>query len=406
MPMRGTDSRTGRDFDHVAFLPDPLGDPPRLGQQAWSAVVQASHALGRLSQAAQLIPNPERLRQPTLNREAQSTSALEGTYAPLNEVMASDAADRDSEFSSALREVRNFVRCARRAFDWISSGRPLTVALILELHAILVRGTPSETEDAGRIRTVPVVIGNRAAPIEEARFIPPPPGIDLEASLADLVRWINTPEPARDAVVSSAMAHYQFETLHPFNDGTGRIGRLLVVVHLMISGALSDSLLSISPWFEARRSSYQDHLAEVSATGDWDSWIEFFASGLAASATDTVERAAELFDLQQSYQQQVRQGGGRGLILDIAELLIGSPYVSVRQLCELTGKTFPAVNTAVKRLVDLGILREVTGRSYGRIYRASEAMRIYSRPASAKTQSQRGPQRPVAADDGAQDQLF
>ena len=201
--------------------------------------------------------------------------------------------------------------------------------------------------------------------------------------MADIVRWVvDDPTDDGDPVVAAAMAHYQFETLHPFNDGNGRIGRLLVVVQLMVSGALTDSLLSISPWFEARRSEYRDHLAEVSATGNWDSWIGFFADGVAASATDTVQRVDALLELRRSYHEIVRQDGGRGIISEVADLLIGLPFVSITQLATPTGRTFPAVNTAVKRLVRLGILTEATGNRYGRLFMAPAVMRIYSAPAN------------------------
>ena len=298
--------------------------------------------------------------------------------------MASDAIDEDDYAeggSAALNEVLNYVRCARRAFAWLSTGRPLTVGLILELHDLLVRDTASETSDAGKIRSVPVVIGSRSASIFEARFIPPPPGIDLAASVADLVRWITEPHRVSDPVVAAAMAHYQFETLHPFNDGNGRIGRLLVVVQLMMSGALSDSLLSISPWFEARRTEYQDHLAEVSASGDWDGWIRFFAAGIAASATDTVNRVDQLLTLQKEYHETVRKCGGRGLITELVDLLIGLPYLSIPQAAKRTGKTYPAAKSALDRLVGLDILRS-TGETYGRRYVAQAVMRIYSAPPS------------------------
>jgi Fic family protein len=388
VPLRGVDARTGKDYDHVAFSPDPLSAVPALRNSTWTAVSEARHELGRLSQAAQLIPNPERLRQPTLNREAQSTSALEGTYAPLNEVMASEVVENSEGLSAALREVRNYVTCARYAFDWISDGRPLTVGVLLHLHQLLVRGTAADTADAGQIRSVPVVIGSRSAPIQAARFIPPPPGIELKAALSDFLRWVVDRPADRDPVVAAAMAHYQFETLHPFNDGNGRIGRLLVVVQLMSDGALTDSLLSISPWFEARRTDYQDHLAEVSASGDWDSWIRFFAQGLAASAIDTVQRVDALLELQRRYAKTVREAGGRGLIAEVVDLLIGRPFVSIRQVSDLTGKTHPAVSTAFGRLIDLGILTEVTGKSYGRLYMATEVMAIYSSPAHTSETAQ------------------
>ena len=249
-------------------------------------MASARAALAALDSSASQLPNPGLLRRPTLRREAQSTSALEGTFAPLQDVLA---ADEDEPSEGSLDEVLNYVRAAEHAFAWFADGRPLTVGLLTDLQGRLVRGTAADTEQAGRVRDVQVMIGSSpGARVTDARFVPRPPGPELEHQVRDVVEWMSTDHGGEiDPVVAAGMAHYQFETLHPFNDGNGRIGRLLVVLHLMASGTLVEPTLTVSPWFEARRGDYYERLLGVSARGDWDGWIRFFADGLAASATDT-----------------------------------------------------------------------------------------------------------------------
>lgn len=382
MPLRGVDGRTGITFDHVAFSPDGLSTLPQLSGATWAAVTRASRAIGRLSQAARQIPSPALLRRPTLTREAQSTSALEGTFAPIAEVLAGAAEDDRGSVSAPVREILNYIAAAELAFGHIADGRPITVGLIEQLHRRLTTGTSSESADTGRIRTVPVIIGSPATAITDARFIPPPPGLDLEAAVRDLVDWVNTRDEERDPVVGAAMAHYQFETLHPFNDGNGRIGRLLVVAQLVADGTLSEPLLSISPWFEARRGTYMDCLAEVSASGDWDSWIRFFAIGLAASSDDTARRVDQLLDLQSQFREQLRADGARGVILDVADNLIGRPYLRVAPEARRTRRTTQAIYTVVERLERLGILTEVSGRTYDRMWMAPRVVNVIQAPPS------------------------
>jgi len=380
VPISGLDGRTGKQFEHFAFAAAPLGSQPHLSGRTWNVIANASHALGRLEQGARLVPNPALLRRPTLQREAQSTSALEGTYAPIEEVMAADLIDARSR-SSALSEVINYIVAAERAFDWIDSGRPLTMGLLGELHQLLVRGT-ADTEEAGRIRRIQVVIGSRGASVYDARFIPAPSGTALDASVQDLVDWMR-PGSTEDTnpIVRAAMAHYQFETLHPFNDGNGRIGRLLIVIQLVTEGLIGQGLLSVSPWFERRREQYQDLLSEVSASGDWDGWIRFFAQGIESSARDTAARMTELLDVQSQFQSLIRESGARGVIRDVADLLIGSPYVTIPFLVAQTGKTYPAVKTAVAKLVELGILEERPGTS-PHLFRAPLVVAVTSRSAA------------------------
>lgn len=367
----------GSAYSHAAFHALPLGDAPQLSNRAWTAVGDARGALGRLHQGSRWVGNTAFLRQPTLRREAQSTSALEGTFAPLDEVLAADVIEQSSR-TSALNEVLNFVDAAEEGFAWINGGRPISVSLLCGLHRRLVRGTAADTQDAGRVRTIQVAIGSPGGNIEDARFVPMRPGTELEAAFFDLVRWITDASLALhlDPVVAAAMAHYQFETLHPFNDGNGRIGRLLIVLQLLQMGALPDSLLSVSPWFEARRELYQQHLAQLSATGDWNEWIEFFARGIEASAVDTARRIERVLDLRDDYHRRMALANVRGVARDIADLMVASPYATLTKITAETGKPYQTTKNAVERLIELGILEDVPAQRQ-RIVRAREVVEAY-----------------------------
>jgi len=377
LPISGTDGR-GQQYEHVAFAAHPLNTPPALATNTWNRVSRASRALGRLQQGSLVVINPGLLRQPTFRREAQSTSALEGTYAPLEDVLAADVI-RGSDRSAALNEVLNYVAAAENGFRWAQQQRPLTVGLLCDLHRTLVDGTAADTDQAGRVRRIQVVIGSRGGRVTDARFIPMPPGPALDAGLQDLMSWMQSDRQDLDPIVATAMAHYQFETLHPFNDGNGRIGRLLIVLQLVSQGVLPEGLLSVSPWFEKRRDQYQELLAQVSATGEWDDWISFFAEGIEMSANDSADRIRRLLELQSSYHERLRSAGARGAVRDIADLLIGSPYVNIPNLRDATGLTYQAVSNAVRKLEELGILeqRAVPGVM---AFRAPEVVAIVSAP--------------------------
>jgi len=377
VPLRGFDTRTGREYDHAAFVPTPLDAEPTLSAATWREVAAANRSLARLNQAGRQVPNPALLLRPTLRREAQSTSALEGTFAPLEVVLAKEESDPDN--SAEVAEVLNYVTAADRAFGEVLGRNRIGTGTLENTHKHLVSGTSSETMDAGKIRSVPVAIGSPNGSVEAARFVPMPPGIELNAGVHDLVRWINTPPSPRDPLIAAALAHYQFETLHPFNDGNGRIGRLLIVLQFLIDGLLSEPLLSVSPWFEARRMNYQEHLANVSATGDWDAWVQFFASGIADSADDTLQRINSMLAIQKRNTEIVRNAGLTGLARDIAEHLIAEPIVTVPRLQKRFGKSHQSTNNAVNRLVDLGLLTSPVG-TYNRQFISQPVLQILTAP--------------------------
>lgn len=375
VPISGTDGRTGQAYEYFAFLAEDLRSDIQLTSATWTAVARAEAALGRLDQAARQVPEPALLRRPALRREAQSTSALEGTFAPLEEILDSEPEDR-GRLSVDIREILNYVVAAEHGFGWVEE-RPLTVGLLEELQMTLVTGTRAGAySDAGRIRSRYVFIGARDRDIEHARFVPAPFGDQLVSGVGSWLRWVNDPPQDLSPVVQAAMAHYQFETLHPFSDGNGRIGRLLIVLQLMRLGVLRHPILVVSPWFEERRDEYQDGLLDLSKTGDWEPWIRFFATGVEAAATRTHSRVDQLLSWQAQALERARAGRASGVAERIAGQLIGTPILRAPAVARAHDVTTQAAMNALRRLVELSLLEErVTPR--GRVsFRAPEVIEL------------------------------
>ncbi|HEY0454551.1 Fic family protein, partial [Actinophytocola sp.] len=270
--------------------------------------------------------------------------------------------------------ILNYVTMADSAFRSVEEGRPLTVSMLSELQAVLVRGTRSENSSSGTVRDHVVVVGQREGasprdlPIHSARFVPPPPGADLRANLQDLLDWMSRKGANReiDPVVAAALAHYQFETLHPFNDGNGRIGRLLIVVNLQQQGVLLEPTLTVSPWFESRRSDYYDRLLSVSTSGDWDSYVRFFAKGLEASAQTTHDRMIALVNVQSSMKDTVRESTLRADTAHaLVDFAVANVSFTVRQVERDLAVSYGRANGLVNQLVQLGILEYLEDSSAG-----------------------------------------
>jgi Fic family protein len=377
IPIAGPDPATHEIVEGEAFLPDPLPNDLALTTPTWTAVNTATAALARLDGAGRLIPSPGLLRRPTLRREAQSTSALEGTYAPFADVLAADR-DDPASMTAELREVLNFERMAERAFAW-PEDRPLTLGMLSELQRTLVSGTAGELSDAGGLRDRIVVVGRRDSSYADARFVPPPPGDQLRAGVEGLLNWLADPPPL-PTVVHAAMVHYLFETLHPYSDGNGRLGRLLVIVQLLRGAVIREPLLVVSPWFEQRRERYQDVLLALSCDGNWDTWITFFAEGVAASAAESQRKVENLVALQADLRSRVQAARKRGAAERLAADLVGEPYVTAPLVAKRYGLSGQGATNAIRTLVDLGILRPSTFRlSRGtQMYEAPDVMRALS----------------------------
>jgi Fic family protein len=243
----------------------------------------------------------------------------------------------------------------------------------------LVRETAGELSDAGGLRDRIVVIGAPGSNFEEARFVPPPPGDQLRAGIEALLKWVNDP-PELPTVVQAAMVHYQFESLHPYSDGNGRLGRLLVIVQLLRGAVIREPLLVVSPWFEQRRTQYQDALLNLSLTGDWNSWIAFFAEGVAASAAESQRKVERLVGLQEELRSRVQAAGKRGVAERLAADLVGRPYLTQREVSQAYQLSKQGASNAIKTLVELEILRFSGTRAAGtaRVYVAPAVVEVAS----------------------------
>jgi len=371
--ISGHDARFGESYEAEAFVPADLPDRVDLPGSVWMVVSEANAELGRLDAAASLIPNPHLVTRIATRREAIGTSALEGTYAELTELFAAEVLpfeEQETEVAPNVREVMNYTRAADAAYGWIGE-RPITLGMLASLQAEIVRGTESDGPEAGSIRESQVFIGAKHRRVSEARFIPPPPGDQLRAMGERWISWLSATEPVEQIqlIASVAMAHYQFETLHPFADGNGRVGRLVAILQVMREGALRSPVLSVSPWLKDHADEYRDHLLAVSTTGEWAPWIEFFAQAVCAEARSGHERIMRLLALRKELGETVRSAFPRArLAVEIAVDLIAYPILSVSDAQRRYGRSNQANRNAVGSLVELGILERYSDSQYDRLY--------------------------------------
>jgi Fic family protein len=377
VPIQGHDAYLERDYRHYAFVPSPLPTDVSLSQRTYKAVADAHQALGRLDFAVRRLPDPRLLARPVIRREAQSTSELEGTYAAIRDVMAADFIEENRR-SAELHEVMNYVAAAEQALS-LMGPLPICRRMLCELQGILVSGTRGEMYDAGELRQRQVFIGEQALGIEQSRFVPVPNGDPLANGFSEWERWVNTTVDM-PLVVRAALAHYQFETLHPFSDGNGRLGRLVAILQLIDAGSLAYPVLNLSPWLRPRKETYKDLLLDISATGDFDPWVDFFATGIKAQANDMVGRIEDLLTVREEMLAILKQHKMRGFAADVVEDLIGYTSITPSAAAARHEVQYKTANDALKRLETLGILQEVTGGSYGRIFVSPRVYRIVTRP--------------------------
>ncbi len=375
--IAGHDARFDRPYRHSAFVPHPLPTSVTLSPETLIVMSEADRALGHINARVQFLPNPSLLVRPALATEAKATSAIEGTYATLDEILAAEYVD--GPLSREVREVRNYIEAALQALSLIDT-LPISRRLIEPLHAILVRGTRGDGYDAGSIRQKQVFVGEENAPVEDARFVPAPPGEILNTGFSDWERWVNDENVVIPLLARVAMAHYQFETLHPFSDGNGRLGRLIITLQLIAAGELTHPVLNLSAWFEPRKAEYIDALRDVSLTGDFDTWIRVFCVAVKERADAAVVTVNRLFEYRDSVVARAAEAGHRRIGIEVADFLIGRPVFSINELHRGVGI---AINTATRRVAELealGVIREVTGGSYGRLYFATEVARLLENP--------------------------
>lgn len=360
-----------------AFVPDPLPENLELRGATVRLLAAAENALGRLAGTTAREFNPFLVASPLLRREAILSSRIEGTITTPEQLVLLEAEGdeprRRSRPDADTQEVLNYVRAMHRGVELLKS-LPVSLRLIREVHGVLLTGVRGERERPGEFRQSQSWIrGTLDADISNARFIPPPPP-DMRKALHDLESYLNRDQtPDRDPLlVQLALIHYQFEAIHPFRDGNGRIGRLLIPLLLVSHRRLDGPFLYLSAFFERNRDRYMDLLLRVSQLGDWVSWIDFFLRGVYESASEANEQALALLDLRQQYHRRVQKGRSSALLIRLIDELFQRPSITISQAAALLNVTGPAARNNVHRLVSEGILREVTGRKRNQVFVADE----------------------------------
>lgn len=374
MPRPGRLIQTSEGYS--TFIPDPL--PPAIDwtPRIVNALSDADRAIGRLAGEGRRLPNPHVLMRPFVAREAVLSSRIEGTQATLGELLAAEAGAIVDRSPDDLREVANYVVALEYGAAALSE-LGITVRLLQETHARLLRGVRGEEAQPGRVRDAQNWIGVPGSTPHTALYVPPPADA-LGELLASLERFLG--QTALPPLVQIALAHYQFEAIHPFLDGNGRVGRLLITLFLLSRGVLPSPLLYLSAFFEATRAEYYGRLHAVSKEGDWENWILYFVNGVARQSEDAVDRASRILEILDGWRLRVA-GLGSDTPARLVDLLAGNPFVTAAGVSERLGVARTTATRAIARLVDLGILRQVGERRRDRAYCATAILDVLEEPA-------------------------
>jgi len=354
------------------FVPEPVPRNLALDTETILALSAADTALGRLAGAGRLLPNPHLLVNPYMTREAVASSRIEGTQASLSEVLEANATGRSTP-GTDVREVQNYIAAFNAGLNLMRS-MPLCLRLIREVHEVLMQGVRGQERRPGEFRTTPNWIGSPTDTPENASFVPPLPD-EMGPLLDDLERFLN--EEARlPTLVRCGLAHYQFETIHPFLDGNGRLGRLLAVFYLVQRDLLPQPLLYLSAYFEAHRGDYYDRLQLAREKGELQEWLQFFLTAVAVQATDAIERAERLADIRERYRRTLASTRSRAP--EVVELLMANPFITVRNVQEDLGVTQPGALNLLRGLERRGWLREMgtIGRGGRTVWVAPEVLSV------------------------------
>jgi len=372
VPIQGTDARYGP-YACFAFFPEPLPDEVALSMASINEITRASSSLARLDQACDQLLDPGLLIRPALYREALDTSALEGTYGQLTEILEAQLPGVHFR-SPETREILGYVQAAFNSFASVET-QPISISLLNAAQATMFEGVDHPPLDVGKVRAHQVWIGPADQSILEARFVPLPGDDRLKSSLETWVNWVED-EHDWPPVLRAALAHYQFETLHPYGDGNGRIGRLLIVLQLLRSKTIRNPAVTVSPWLRRHRDRYQDELLHVSCTGDWNSWVQFFCQAIHNQCNALIAGAIQLTDWMKESRDRINDRRWAGRIYDVLTDLTQWPVVSIASLAERHSMTATAASNIVSHLEEISVLEELTGRSYGRTFGATRVMKI------------------------------
>lgn len=363
---------------YSAFLPAPLPpDPPvRVAGELQRLLSEADRALGRLDGSVQTLPNPDLFVYMYVRKEAVLSSQIEGTQSSLQDLLAAEAHVLGDDRPRDVDEVVNYVRAMNHGLARLAE-LPVSVRLIREIHAELLRGVRGSRLEPGELRRNQNWIGPGGCSLAEATFVPPPPH-EVPGGLAALETFLHTDDDL-PLLVKIGLAHAQFETIHPFLDGNGRIGRLLITFLLCERGVLRKPVLYLSHYFKQYRQEYYDRLQAVRDTGDFEAWLRFFLRGIAEVSVEAADTARWILELREQHRRAITDHLGRaaGNGHRVLERLYEHPIVSVTDVRQMLGTTFAGANQIVQRLVDLKILAEMTGRARHRRFRYDAYVRLF-----------------------------
>ena len=352
-----------------AFIPAPLPpDPPiTIDNEMQTLLSRADRALGRLDGSIQTLPNPDLFILMYMRKEAVLSSQIEGTQASLTDLLEAEAKVLRSEHPGDVEEVANYVAAMNLGLERLQE-LPLSIRLIREIHERLLRGTRGKMRQPGEIRRTQNWIGPEGCTLSDATFVPPPPQAVIGA-LGDLEVFLHR-NRSLPTLIEVGLAHAQFETIHPFLDGNGRVGRLLITFVLCEREVLIRPVLYLSSYFKEHRQHYYDLLQATRDRGDWEAWLKFFLTGVAQVSNNATEMARRIVDLREAHRALCLAELGRvaGGGLAVLETLFEQPIIDVNSVARLIDVSYPNANILVQKLVGLGLLTEITGQARNRRY--------------------------------------
>lgn len=362
------DVRTAGGETVRAFVPDPLPPSPPLQLEGSLQLLleQSLLALGRLDNLSTLLPDPSLFLYTYVRKEAVLSSQIEGTQSSLSDLLLFELEDAPGVPVEDAADVSNYVGAMEHGLKRLRGGLPLCNRLIREIHEVLLsRGRGSEKDRGQFRRSQNWIGGNRPG---NASFVPPPPDAVADC-MSSLERFLQEDGSSLPILIKAGLAHAQFETIHPFLDGNGRVGRLLITLVLCHSGVLREPVLYLSLYFKRHRNDYYTLLNQIRDSGDWKSWLEFFLDGVRETADGAMSTARRLVDLFSKDEGRIRQQGrAAGSALRVHQVLKARPIGSLQEASRRAGLSFPAASSGMRLLADLGIAREITGRRRNRLF--------------------------------------
>lgn len=358
-----------------AFVPAPLPpDPPvRIDGELLTLLSQANIALGRLDGVVKVIPDPDFFVGMYVRREAVLSSQIEGTQSTLEDLLEVELYPESPRLDSDVGDIVNYIVAMNHGLDRLDE-LPLSLRLIREIHAKLLRDGRGAQATPGEFRRSQNWIGPPGASLAQASFVPPPVA-DMRRALNDYETFLHAAGES-PLLVRAGLAHAQFETIHPFLDGNGRVGRLLITFMLVHGGAIRAPVLYLSYYFKRHRAEYYDRLMAVRLSGDWEGWLRFFLRGVAETAEEAADKAERIFELREGHRAlAMAETGANGLKL--LSMLYERPLVNVKLVSQIVKVTFPTANRLVMRFEELGLLREVTGQRRLRVFRYEPYLRLF-----------------------------